>query len=240
VGIQANREKCLALVHKHYAGVPTREKILDHAVLAVARPQHRILDAGCGDDLPLLLRYAPRVSYAVGVDLVRPTVQPIEGTAVVQGDLARLPFGDSTFDLVLSRSVLEHLKQPATVFREFHRLLRLGGQVIFTTPNRYYYSSLIAGLIPYALKDQYMKRVFATDCYDHFPVYYRANTVRAFQRLAEETGFTISMVKAIRHYPFYLMFSPLLFRLGMLYDWIITTLGMDALQSTWLVMMQKD
>jgi hypothetical protein len=36
------------------------------------------------------------------------------------------------------------------------------------------------------------------------------------------------------------MFSPLLFRLGMLYDWCVTAMGLDSLQSNWLVVMERD
>ena len=75
--------------------------------------------------------------------------------------------------------------------------------------------------------------------YDHFPVYYRANTRAAFKRIASTTGFRILQLQAVRHYPVYFFFSPTLFRLGMLYDWTVTRLGLDRLQSIWLVAMQR-
>ena len=37
----------------------------------------------------------------------------------------------------------------------------------------------------------------------------------------------------------FFLFSPLLFRLGMLYDWLVTGLRLDDLQSTWLVVMER-
>ena len=239
MGLQARRAKCRELVRKHYARVPTREQLLDQAVLESARPDHRLLDAGCGHSFPLLLKYAPKVSFTVGVDLVRPAAREMGRTRVVRGDLRALPFRDGSFDLIVSRSVLEHLENPSDVFREFIRLLRPRGKLIFTTPNKYYYSCLVARLIPFALKGFYLKRVFGEDGYDHFPVFYRANTLGAFKRLAAKHGFTVMRIEAIRHYPFYLMFSPLLFRLGMLYDWVITALRMTGLQSNWLVVMEK-
>ena len=51
---------------------------------------------------------------------------------------------------------------------------------------------------------------------------------------------SLARLEPIRHHPYYFMFSPLLFRVGMLYDWIITALRVDALQSNWLVVMKKD
>jgi len=75
--------------------------------------------------------------------------------------------------------------------------------------------------------------------YHHFPVFYRANTRSALRRLAGEVGLRVSRVGAIRHFPFYFMFSPALFRLGMLYDWLITGLRLDSLQSNWFVVMER-
>jgi SAM-dependent methyltransferase len=205
------------LVRKYYARVPRREELLDQAVLTFARAGHRLLDAGCGDQIPLLLKYGSKVTLAVGIDLVPPSVERIGRSAVIRGDLASPPFQEEAFDLVVSHSVFEHLEHPERVFRELNRVLRPHGKLIFTTPNRYFYSCLIAGVIPFALKSFYMRRVFGEDGYDHFPVYYRANPVRALRRLAKDSGFTLQRLQAIRHWPFYLMFSPLLFRVGMLY-----------------------
>ena len=48
----------------------------------------------------------------------------------------RWPFTDNCFDVVLCMEILEHLLfDPCFVFREAHRVLNLGGQLIVTTPN---------------------------------------------------------------------------------------------------------
>jgi len=47
-----------------------------------------------------------------------------------------LPFRDSSFDLVLFAEVLEHLLiPPREVFLEIHRILKIGGAMVCTTPN---------------------------------------------------------------------------------------------------------
>lgn len=158
---------------------------------------------------------------------------------MVTGNLRVLPFHDATFDVVVSRSVLEHLQDPVSLCPELARVLKQGGKLIFTTPNKYYYSSLIAGMIPFRLKDFYMNRVFGETGYDHFPVFYRANTRRAFRRLATTSRLRLTSVTAIRHFPNYFLFSPTLFGLGMLYDRTVTALRLDGLQSDWLVEMER-
>jgi 2-polyprenyl-3-methyl-5-hydroxy-6-metoxy-1,4-benzoquinol methylase len=57
--------------------------------------------------------------------------------ALMQADLNKsLPFPDNTFDMVFSRTVIEHLFNPWSFFAEAHRILRPGGQFIVTTPNK--------------------------------------------------------------------------------------------------------
>jgi SAM-dependent methyltransferase len=42
-----------------------------------------------------------------------------------------LPFEDGSFDLVLGHAVLHHLPDLEAAFREFHRVLRPGGRIVF-------------------------------------------------------------------------------------------------------------
>lgn len=227
------------MIQRYYGDVPTREELLDRAIGARLRPSDVLLDAGCGADVPLLTQYGAKVALAIGVDLCPPTVELAPPLSVMLGDLERLPLSAESVDLVMSRSVFEHLAHPLAVLREFKRVLRPGGALVFTTPNKYYYSCLVARVTPLWLKAAYFKRVFGEDAYDYFPVHYRANTRKAFRRLAGAAQLRLVHVESVRHYPYYLMFSPVLFRLGVLYDWVITALGLEWLQSNWLVVMEK-
>ncbi|WP_430229759.1 class I SAM-dependent methyltransferase [Paraburkholderia tropica] len=49
-------------------------------------------------------------------------------------DLQDLSFSDSSFDLVLSSDVLEHMPRPYDAHREIFRTLKPGGRHIFTVP----------------------------------------------------------------------------------------------------------
>ena len=61
----------------------------------------------------------------------------------------------------------------------------------------------------------------------------------AFRRIARQVGLEVVSIQGLRHYPYYLMFSPLLFRLGVWYDRLITRWGLDSLQPTILAIMKK-
>jgi SAM-dependent methyltransferase len=230
---------CQALLDKHYKDVPHRDTILNGAIRSLLRPTDTMLDAGCGSTLPFLELHGGSARFCVGIDVERPCVPVPPRTAVALANLAGLPFPPATFDLVISRSVVEHLADPVSVMGEIARVLKPGGRFVFTTPNRFYYSSLIAGAVPYWLKDFYMRRTFGETAYDHFPAFYRANTRRAIYRVAGRAGLRVERLDALRHFPFYFPFSPLLFRLGMLYDHAVTRLHLDSLQSTWLVVLAR-
>ena len=55
--------------------------------------------------------------------------------AVIQGVGEGLPFAAERFDVVASYQVLEHVRDPAAVVREVHRVLKPGGVFHFNTPN---------------------------------------------------------------------------------------------------------
>ena len=50
---------------------------------------------------------------------------------VARADAESLPFPDQSFDLVLGHAVLHHLPNLRRGFREFHRVLRPGGRIVF-------------------------------------------------------------------------------------------------------------
>jgi SAM-dependent methyltransferase len=54
--------------------------------------------------------------------------RPIDGAA--------LPFSDEMFDLVSSFQVIEHVVEVRPYLEEIKRVLKPGGKVLFTTPNR--------------------------------------------------------------------------------------------------------
>jgi SAM-dependent methyltransferase len=54
---------------------------------------------------------------------------------MVEGYAESLPFESESFDLVHAQSVMEHVRDPAAVFAESHRVLRPGGGLYFHTSN---------------------------------------------------------------------------------------------------------
>jgi SAM-dependent methyltransferase len=132
------------------------------------------------------------------------------------------------------------LAEPDKVMDEICRTLKPGGFCVILTPNRYDYSSVVARFTPQRFHGWFVNRIYGSNTYDTFPTLYRANTPSYFKKLAQRSeGWKIRKVTGLRHYPANLIFSRILFRVGVLYDWLIARLGCGALQPSLLVVLEK-
>lgn len=96
-----------------------------------------VLDAGCGpgDNVEwLLARGAQVTALDVTSAFVRITQERLGARAgVLRADLqSPLPFAAESFDVVLSALVLDYIEDWRGVLREWHRVLRPGGVVVFS------------------------------------------------------------------------------------------------------------
>ncbi len=127
-------------------------------------PQGRGLDLGCGDGL--LTRIV--LDRAGPGDLVGVDPDPAEAAQArklgiytfvhaVSGD--RVPEHDASFDWVLSNSVLEHIDDIETVLAEVARLLRPGGELIFTVPGPDFHACLRGPVMPGVSREAYLSHL---------------------------------------------------------------------------------
>ena len=94
----------------------------------------RLLDVGCADGV-LIERLGARIAHAVGVD---PDAQARSGARVdIRRDVfpGAERFADGSFDCLTMLAVLEHVRDPAALARECHRVLAPGGRVVLTVPH---------------------------------------------------------------------------------------------------------
>lgn len=61
----------------------------------------------------------------------------------VHGNALHLPFKDNSFDEVVMEQIIEHIPKQQQVIREAHRVLRKGGRLILSTPNKHVYRVFI-------------------------------------------------------------------------------------------------
>jgi SAM-dependent methyltransferase len=108
---------------------------------AGVRPGQTVLDLGCGAGIDLLIA-AQRVGpsgHVIGVDVsdvmlerARANVARVGATNIElrQGEIETLPVEGATVDWVISNCVINLSPDKTKVFREIHRVLKIGGHVL--------------------------------------------------------------------------------------------------------------
>ncbi len=222
------------LLRKHYPPEGHPYRIFEQRIGSLLTPQTVLLDAGCGRTAPVLRKFLGRAGRLIGIEMVEFTDVP-PGIETHNADLSRIPLADASVDLVMSRSVFEHLTDPEAVYREFHRILRPGGAVVFLTANMWDYGTLIARLIPNRFHAAIVRRVEGRAEEDTFPIAYRTNTRAAVDRLASTAGFQVESFEYLSQYPNYLMFNGVLFFLGMCYEKAISRIESLRFLRGWIM-----
>jgi ubiquinone/menaquinone biosynthesis C-methylase UbiE len=123
------------------------------ALGAEPRPARRSLEIGAGTGyFTLNLLGAGLIVEAVATDISQRMLDELDASAArlghevttVRCEAASLPFEDASFDLVLGHAVLHHLPDLDAAFREFHRVLRPGGALVFCGEPSHYGDRLAA------------------------------------------------------------------------------------------------
>nr|WP_090281446.1 class I SAM-dependent methyltransferase [Mycolicibacterium komanii]CRL77853.1 methyltransferase family protein [Mycolicibacterium komanii] len=102
-----------------------------------------VLEAGCGEGYGanLIADVARRV---IGLDYDQTTVEHVRAryprVDMRHGNLAELPLADGAVDVVVNFQVIEHLWDQGQFVRECLRVLRPGGCLLMSTPNRITFS----------------------------------------------------------------------------------------------------
>ena len=150
-----------------------------------------LLDAGCGTGWltkKAIEKGAKVTSVDISSKLVDITLKKNPKTTPVISSILDLPFDSNSFDYVISSDVIEHTPDPYEATIELIRVLKPGGKLCITVPNRsFWYFSLI------------FARLFKLRKYQGFENWVRFNSFRNF---LSNNGITILSYKGIHLYPF--------------------------------------
>ena len=155
--------KAYSEIDKNHHGVGRREIVIKgwpanrhEAVFYAVGGGISVLDIGCGNGF-LLYNLRKKFENLYGLELSSSMAIEAKETlsnqkaGICLGNVEQLPFEDESFDCVVWTDVLEHIPDVWQAFREVVRVLRLGGQLITTTPNVAYFKrriTLLRGRFP--------------------------------------------------------------------------------------------
>jgi len=152
---------------------PSRHRLRQFAASAAAQgesKEFRVLDAGAGK--------APFRGLFDHVTYETADFGQVNNKAYAQldyvCDLTEIPVPDATYDLVLCTQVMEHVPDPVAVLREFHRVLKPGGEAWLSAP------------LFFMEHEQ--------------PYDFHRFTQFAWKKMAAETGFTVKQIKWLEGY----------------------------------------
>jgi ubiquinone/menaquinone biosynthesis C-methylase UbiE len=164
------------------------------------------------------------VARVVGADIDPEVMRNTDvDEAHVIGADGRLPFPDSTFDMVVSDWVLEHVKAPRQFLSEVHRVLKPGAIFFFRTASKNHYVSLIARCTPDWFHDLVANRArgLAPGHHEPWPTFYRLNSRKEIEREARTAGFSQIEIIIGEFRPAYLVFNSIAFLIGVGYERIV-------------------
>lgn len=141
-----------------------------------------VMDFGAGvGNFTGVLAEQRRFDHVAAADLIERPAGLDSRVQWIAGDLNSLvALPAASFDLVVSIETIEHLENPRAVMREWHRLLKPRGVLIFTTPNNDNVRSILTVLV---------KGHFQQFTDPSYPAHITALLVKDIERIAKETGF---------------------------------------------------
>ncbi len=207
----------------------------ENLVIGLLMSGTSLLDVGCGRTFPMAEKWLSTGAKVYGVDPVADPSAVSEGAQVFKGSAEVVPFNDQAFDVVVSRAVLEHLKEPAKVFQELFRVLKPGGKTVLLTPSKFDYVSVSARLIPNRFHANVVKATEGRNEVDTFPTFYRANSRRQIRRLAVNAGFELQRLEYLDQSPYSLRFRPPIYRLALRYHYVVRSVRWLDFLNGWIL-----
>lgn len=144
---------------KHYT------KIAQDLIVDVELEGKEVLDVGCGSGILSMLMMERGASRVVGGDISKSMLEKFQKKAADQGygqdrieirwlDSEELPFGNNSFDIVVSSMMLELVPNQEQVVAEMARVVKPGGTVAFSTHGpEHYYELIEAALNAIRIRD---------------------------------------------------------------------------------------
>lgn len=125
-----------------------------------------VLDVASGEGYGSHL-LATQAAFVYGVDVAADAVAhasrkyPRDNLRFLRGSATAIPLADAAVDVVVSFETLEHLREHDQMMTEIRRVLRPGGMLVISSPDKRYYSDLPGYQNPFHLRELYREEFHA-------------------------------------------------------------------------------
>jgi SAM-dependent methyltransferase len=212
-----------AFLYRFFPGEPCSVNAYLEELAALLPARGKVLDLGCGANTSLA-RFRTPQREVWGADLQAHSLLEHHEWFRLLGPEETIPFPRSTFDVIGSLWVLEHVRRPAAFLAEVHRVLRPGGWLVAHSVNARHYVTWIRrafDLLPHALVQRLVRRLYGRDEIDTFPTAYRLNTTAQLRRVARRAGLNLERMRTYSNLGEYFAFCDPLRRLAVMADWLL-------------------
>ena len=132
-------ENMARIEEKHFWFVQTRAMVKAALLSNGLRPEHRLLDVGCGTGGTI--KVLQGLCQPFGIDFSPQALRYTRektGAGVAVADATALPFRSGSFDFAIALDVIEHIRDDVAVLTEIGRVLKPGGKLVITVPAHQY------------------------------------------------------------------------------------------------------
>jgi SAM-dependent methyltransferase len=239
---RATEDRLPAMFKRHIYALYNRQV----AELLNRRSGQVVLDVGGGKECPFLPYVeAPRVHLIIALDLSEAELRRndrLDCKIVADAAAHGFPLRDGSADLVVSRSVVEHVRDNAAFFGNCARVLRSGGVMVHAFPGRFAPFALLNRALPNRLSRRlvgYLHPEWLEEDNYGFLAFYHRCYFSGVQDLLERNGFENARFSLLYYQSVYFDFFFPLFVLMLGYDLIASMLGIRNLASGIIVTAER-
>jgi len=206
-----------------------------------------VLDVGGGKECPFLPFLDPACGHLIiALDLsdeeLRRNCQ-LDNKIVADAAAHGFPFRDGSTDLVVSRAVVEHIRDNSVFFQNCAHVLRPGGIMVHAFSGRFAPFALMNRVLPNRLTRHMIGHLhpeWQEEGNYGFPAFYDRCYFSAIKNLLNRNGFVNTRFDLLYYQSIYFNFCFPLFLLMLIYDLVASILGIRNLASGIVVVAERD
>ncbi len=172
--------------------------IISNFFLSLELSGPMVLDVGCGSGR-IAMELAGRNAIVFGTDISERMIRYAKRTAdtsaspvrYTRGSATSLPYRNSTFDVVVSASVVEWIDQDQQAILEMARVLKPGGKILISVPNR---KSFFRLLEKWQFKSKLLCRHFVSVKLGYLEHQKHQYTVTTISKMLHRASFAVDRV----------------------------------------------